>query len=303
MEQLLALCPETRIRACWNHTKPQLRNDRVELVQADLRLEQDCRRVVAGCTAAVMTAAVSVGSAGLRNRPWESVNANLAMNAAMLEAFHQASIGKIVFVGSATVYQPFDGFISEEDLDLNQDPHPAYMGVGWAMRYLEKLCLFWHKTTGMRFGVVRAANIYGPFSRFDPATANVIPALIRKAEARLDPFEVWGAPQVSRDVIFHTDFGLAIVELLRADLEFECFNIGSGRPATVADIVCLALASAGHTPGSVVYLGDQPTTIAFRGLDCTKAQRLLGWRSETPLAEGIARTATWWRDNQSRWTK
>ncbi|HWQ09818.1 MAG TPA: NAD(P)-dependent oxidoreductase, partial [Holophaga sp.] len=263
----------------------------------------DCRRAAAGCAAAVMTAAVSVGAAGLKDRPWASVTGNLTMNAAMLEAFSQAGVGRVVFVGSATVYQPFDGSIAEDQLDLNQDPHSAYLGVGWAMRYLEKLCLFWHKATGIRFGVVRAANIYGPWSRFDPATANVIPALIRKAVARQDPFEVWGSPGVGRDVIFYRDFGRAVVRLLQSDVEYDVFNIGSGLKATVADMVQAALAAAGHIPGKVVYLGDQPTTIASRSLDCSKAARLLGWQCETPLAEGVARTAAWWRDNQTRWSK
>ncbi len=66
----------------------------------------------------------------------------------------------------------------------------------------------------MEIVLVRAANVFGPYARFDPSTSNFLPALIRKAVERLDPFPVWGSPDVVRDVIYSADFASDCVGLL-----------------------------------------------------------------------------------------
>jgi nucleoside-diphosphate-sugar epimerase len=42
---------------------------------------------------------------------------------------------------------------------------------------------------------------------------------------------------------------------------------------------------------------SQPTIPTSLFLDCGKAMRELGWAPRVPLADGIARTVGWWRDN------
>ncbi len=295
--------PGVCIRAAYNKTPLNIIDSRLQPVQVNLASRDACIRAAEGCTHAVMAAAMTFGAALMRESPWLQVNNNLIMNAEMLEAFHVVGVRRVVFISSSTVYQEHEGLIREDQLDLNQEPHPAYIGVGWVMRSLEKLCLFWHRQTGMEVMIGRASNIYGPFARFDPTTSNVLPALIRKASDRMNPFEVWGSPETARDLVYADDVArAAALMLLDSDISFDLFNIASGVPVTVREMVEAVLETAGYSP-SLRYLSGAPTTIPFRGLDCGKAARLLGWRPETGISEGVARTYAWWMENRGTWER
>jgi GDP-L-fucose synthase len=251
-----------------------------------------------------MAAAHTSGAGISSSQPWELVNANLIMNATLLQAAAEAGIRRLVLVGSATLYQLFDGYISEDQLDLNQDPPDAYMGVGWVTRYIEKLCAFWHKQSDMDIVMVRASNIFGSYAQFDPKTSNFIPALIRKAVDRMDPFEVWGNPQVTRDVIYSDDFARAVVLMLeREDIQFDVFNIATGIKTTVGEVVEWVLKSAGHVPSRISYNDQLPKTAPFRALDCSKAQTILGWKPEVSVEQGIKQTVQWWQQNRDCWNR
>jgi GDP-L-fucose synthase len=280
-----------------------IESGRVRYVSVDLTTRQGCAAAAAGCDMAVLAAAATGGAAQARREPWRQVTDNVVMDSLVLEAVHAAGTTRVAYIGSASVYQEFAGFIREDELDWGKDPAPAYIGVGWAKRYIEKQCEFWHRAAGMEFAVLRAANVYGPGAQFDPENSNFVAALIRKAVDRMDPFEVWGSLDVTRDVVYVDDFADAVVRTLVHERPFAVFNVGSGRRATVGDVMALALDRAGHRPRDVRRIGEAPATVPFRALDCTKARTELGWEATTSLADGIGRTTEWWKTNRTGWTR
>ena len=304
IQHLLNHCPDTKIRAVYNQTNPFIQNERITYIKTDLRDKQKCREAVMGCDCAIMAAANTGGSQQLVSEPWHQINDNLIMNAQLFEAFYFEKIMRVIYIGSATVYQEFDGPIKEEDLDLNQNPHPAYSGIAHVVRYLEKLSQFWHDFANMEIICVRAANIFGPYAKFNPKTSNFIPAIIRKAVNKMNPFEVWGSPDITRDVIYSEDFAKAIVMIMNhKQIGYDVFNIGSGTKTTVGDVVQWALKYSDHQTCTITYQNDKPTTIKFRSIDCSKAQTILGWQPDHSIEEGIQKTTQWWIKNQTRWTK
>ncbi len=281
-----------------------MEDNRVEYIMADLTRSEDCARVVAGCELAILAAAQTGGARQTRERPWVQVTDNLVMDAKLLEALHGAGTQRVVYVSTASVYQDFMGAIREDQLDWNIDPPPAFLGVGWAKRSAEKLCRFWHETVGMEILIARLSNVYGPCARFDPVASNFVAALVRKAVDGDDPFVIWGNPEVARDIIYSSDFGRAIIAMLVAtNVKFDVFNIGSGEVATVGEVAQLALRAAGHSPSKIVYNQTQPTTLAHRSLDCSKARMVLGWKPKVFPLEGINKTTEWWRINKSDWQR
>lgn len=303
IQRMLVHHPTTWIRAAWHKTEPFIHHERVEYVRGDLSSLESCRQLVKDCDGAVMAAAFTGGAALTRSAPWQHIRQNLEMNIQMLEAFHLEGVKRVIYVGSATLYQDFAGFIKEEELDMNAEPSRAYAGFGWTIRYLERMCRFWHEQAGMEMILFRCANIYGPYGRFDPQRSNFIPALIRKAVEGMDPFEVWGHPEVTRDVIYAEDFAQAVIMALDVGdkICYAVYNLGSGVKTTVGEVVTLALQQAGHIPSEVKYLADRPTTMVFRALDCGKIQRELGWTPEFSLEAGIGKTMAWWRQNRDQW--
>jgi nucleoside-diphosphate-sugar epimerase len=280
-----------------------IQDDRLRYVRADLTTSQGCTAAVAGCDLAILAAAATGGAAQARREPWRQVTDNVVMDSLLLDALHAAGIKRIAYIGSASAYQEFAGFIREDELDWAQDPAPAYLGIGWAKRYIEKQCEFWYRTTGMEFAIIRAANVYGPYAQFNPDNSNFIAALVRKAVDHMDPFEVWGSADVTRDVIYADDFAEAVLRTLVYERPFEIFNVGSERRTTVGNVMKLALQYANHQPREFRYLGEVGTTVPFRALDCSKARTALNWSAQTSLDEGIWQTMQWWQTHKDNWTR
>jgi nucleoside-diphosphate-sugar epimerase len=296
--------PDRRVVASYRGTPPATDDPRVEHVRLDLLDRQALTQAMAGCDAAILAASESGGIRMLAEQPWRQVGPNLALATTWLEALQGAGVGRAFFIGSATLYQPFAGRIREDQLDWNEDPSPEAFGVGWVMRTAEKLCELWQRSAGLDITRVRAANIYGPRARFDPARSNVIPALIRKAADGLRPFEVWGSPDVTRDVIYSGDFGEAIARLLDTPgTGGEVFNVGSGRPVTVDGIVKAVLRAADNGDVQVVYTASGLSSSPSRVLDCGRLTTRLNWSPATSLEEGIRETWRWWLANRTTWPR
>ena len=120
----------------------------------------------------------------------------------------------------------------------------------------------------------------------------------------MEPFEVWGSPDVTRDVIYAEDFANAIVTLLdSSEIRSGVFNIGTGVRTTVDDVVRWALRYSGHTPDSIQYTESGPSAINFRALNCDKIMRMTGWKPQIGVEAGIAATTQWWVKNKNWWTK
>jgi GDP-L-fucose synthase len=159
------------------------------------------------------------------------------MNAYILQACHDAGVRRIVCVGSATLYQPQEGPIREEDLKLDCDPYSSYFGIGWVTRFVEKLCRFWHEKAGLEVVLARCAKFTGLLPGLTRAR-QFYSGIVRKAVDKMDPFEVWGSADVGRDVIYADDFASAVVAHDdAAEIRFDCFNVGSGKTVTVGDAV------------------------------------------------------------------
>jgi len=304
VDALLRRRPHGRVRATYRTTAPAVLDERVEHVALDLSDMSALTAALVGCDAAVLAASEGGGIGMLSREPWRQVKPNLMLAATWLEALHDAGVSRAVFIGSATCYQPFDGAIREEQLDWNQDPSPEAFGVGWVMRASEKLCEFWGQATGLDVVRVRAANIYGPRARFESARSNFIPALIRKAADGLNPFEVWGAPDVTRDVIYSRDFGDTIARLVETpQIGGQVFNVGCGRGVCVGDVVKAVLRVADHEHARVVYTAAGPTSSRSRILNIDRLTQTLQWQPPTSLEDGLLQTLRWWRDNRTTWQR
>jgi nucleoside-diphosphate-sugar epimerase len=303
VRRVLTTHPHAQLRATYRSVQPTLADPRLQWVKADLQQRADCMTAAQGCTDIIFTAASTGGAAAAASAPNRQLTENIVLDTMLMEAAHDAGIRRWVYLSSATVYQEFDGLIREDQLDMNQNPHAAYLGVGWAKRAAERFCYFWHARYGHEVVVLRCANIYGPRAKFDPATSNFIPALIRKAVDRLDPFEVWGSPSVMRDVLYADDAANAVALALDYDTGFDVLNLGSGSPVSVEQVVQAALTAADHKPESIGYSQVSSPTIAVRALDCGRIRKRLGWRPRVHLASGLRQTTRWWMQNKATWTR
>lgn len=239
-------------------------------------------------------AAQTFGAKVMKENPAALVGPNLRINAGLLEACRVNRVEKIVFISSSTVYQEAFHPVREDELDLNKPVYDLYLGVGGMKRYCEQLALFYSKACGMKIGIVRPSNIYGPHDKFDEAKSHVLPALILRALKKEDPFVVWGDGHTVRDFLYVDDFTEDLVAILERHCVADPVNVASGKAITIREAVKIILSACGHK-ARPVYDETKPNAIPYRQLDTTKFEALFGKRERTPFEEGIRRSVAWYQ--------
>ncbi len=276
------------------HNRPMIINDeRIETVYADLNILDDCIKISEGMDF-VFHAAGTVGAAGETEiNTMASITKNLVLNAYMLQAAWATGVHRFLIFSSSTGYPAADYAVKEEEM-WSGPPHPAYFGYGWMRRYLERLAEFVVSNSRMKIAIVRPSAVYGRYDNFKPATSHVLPALIRRAVAKENPFVVWGTGDEVRDFLHIADFARGCLLMLEKYAEGDAVNIGSGQVVTIKDCVRIVLKAAGHDNAQVIFDSKKPTTIPFRMIDISKAERILNFKPIMNLEDGIRDTTKWY---------
>jgi GDP-L-fucose synthase len=296
VDRLLALGARVRIPL---HQRPlAIEHERIETLQADLMRQADCLRACEGVDC-VVHAAGAVSAAGVTGGPaaMGPITVNLNLSAQMLQAAWTAGVDRFLLFSSSTGYPAADHPVKEEEFWAGPT-YPGYFGYGWMRRYLERIGEFTHQRSGTKVAIVRPTAVYGERDDFDPVTSHVIPALIRRAVAGENPFEVWGSPTVVRDFLHVGDLVEGALLLLEKHAEADPVNIGCGEAVTVGEIVDMVLEAAEHD-AEVIYDESKPTTIPFRMADIGKARQLLGFEPRISMREGLRRTLDWYKTRQT----
>lgn len=255
---------------------------------------ESCVAATRGMEAVFICAAQTFGAKMMKEHPTALVLPNLRINSGLLEACRLNKVEKIVFISSSTVYQEAFYPIREEELDLNRPTYELYWGVGGMKRYIEQLALFYHKVYGMKIGIVRPTNIYGPHDKFDDDKSHVLPALIKRALKKEDPYVVWGDGHTVRDFIYVDDFVDDLLDILNRYCACDPLNVSSGTSITIREAVKVILEACGHriTPQ---YDETKPNAIPYRMLNTIKFEAIFGKKKKTPFEEGIQKTVAWYR--------
>jgi GDP-L-fucose synthase len=161
-------------------------------------------------------------------------------------------------------------------------------------RYLERLGEFVASKSNMKIALVRPTAVYGRWDNFDPATSHVIPALIRRAVEKEDPYEVWGSGAEIRDFLHITDLAHGCLLMLEKYATCDPVNIGYGKAVTIREIVRIILEAAGHETATVVFNTSKPTAIPLRMVDTSKAKDILGFEPKISLENGLKDTVEWY---------
>jgi GDP-L-fucose synthase len=151
---------------------------------------------------------------------------------------------------------------------------------------------------GCNFICAMPTNLYGPGDNFDLETSHVLPALIRKfheAKNSGDPsVVVWGTGSPRRELLYVDDLADALFFLMEYWNSGEIINVGTGEDLTIRELAALVREVVGFS-GEVVFDSSKPDGTPRKLLDVRRLTDL-GWRSSTPLQEGIKKTYRWFVD-------
>ncbi len=147
----------------------------------------------------------------------------------------------------------------------------------------------------MPVAVTRCGNLFGGG---DLNFNRLIPGTIRSALRDESPI-VRSDGKFVRDYFYVRDAVHAYLRLAERmpDAAFvgEAFNFGNETPLSVLEVVDKILELMGKTSLEPTVLNQASNEIREQYLDCSKAQRLLDWRPEYSLEEGLRETIAWYQ--------
>lgn len=265
-----------------------------ETLTADLSRLEECRRVAQGVQYVFHAAGRVLGAGASPADVMGGITLNLVLTAQMLQAAWLEGVERFLVFSSSTAYPPADHAVKENEL-WSAPPYPGYFGYGWMRRYLERLAEFVAAKSSMQIALVRPTAVYGRWDSFDPAAGHVIPALVRRAAAKEDPFVVWGTGDEVRDFLHVTDLARGCLLLLARHATCDPVNIGYGRGVTIRQVVETILRAAGHDRARLQFDASKPSAIPVRRVDTAKAKQLLAFEPAVTLENGLADTVQWYQ--------
>jgi nucleoside-diphosphate-sugar epimerase len=153
------------------------------------------------------------------------------------------------------------------------------------------------RTANLRSIVVRLTNPYGPHQSHESRSYGILNRFIRAA-ARGEEITIFGDGSQRRDYIFVDDVIRAFLLLpLSERCHNETFNLGGLESISLGAAAEHIAQLAGNKVKSAPWPDDFALieTGDFRS-DCSKIQRLIGFRPETPLGVGLRRTLEFYRN-------
>jgi GDP-L-fucose synthase len=282
------------VRSTYHSKDLQEKIEGVEYVKVDLLDSGDCAKVTKDVDFVFMCAANSSGAEVMDKTPLIHLTPNVVMNSQMLSAAYENQVNKFCFISSNTVY-PLTDFAVRED-DVTGEFFDKYFIVGWMKRFSEIMCEMYATKIKrpMDIVIVRPGNLYGPFDKFNKSESKVVAALIRRAVEKQNPFEVWGDGLDLKDFLYIEDFIEGMLKAFELNQKFAIFNVASGIPITIKEILQKILESAGHSQVKVIFDSTKPTMIPIRLIDISSIIEATGWAPKTEVGDGLRQTIDWY---------
>lgn len=270
----------------------------LEWIKADLNKAEDVDRVLDGVDIIIQAAATTSGSKDIISRPYIHVTDNAVMNSLIFRSAFKNKVKHVIFFSCTVMLQSNELPQSEDDYNANVELHPRYFGVGHTKLYLEKMCDFYSRISDTKYTVIRHTNIYGPYDKFDLEHSHVFGATITKVLSAIDGIvSVWGTGEEERDLLFIDDLTHFVeCAIHHQKLPYGLYNCGYGSSISIKQLVEKVISASGKKL-TIKHDLSQPTIKTSLTLNCTKAEKELGWRPKVSIEEGINKTIEWWRNN------
>ncbi len=222
-------------------------------------------------------------------RPYFSTNVDGTLN--LLELMRQQGVKKFILASSSSLYagqaMPFT-----EELAVNTPLSP----YAASKKAAEMLAYSYHHLHGIDCSILRYFTVYGPASRPDMGLLRFTSWIDRG-----QPIELYGDGSQTRDFTYVDDIARGTIAALKP-LGYEVINLGGGlHPVTIADIIG-RLEKLLSKKAVLNRKPFHPADLKETSADIAKATRLLGWKPQVSLDEGLKQSVVWYRANLA-WLK
>ncbi len=260
--------------------------EQVEVHPADLRDAEAVSMAVSGVDAVFHLGAI-ISIPYSYQHPEETVAVNITGTFNVLQAMRQHNTARGVIVSTSEVY----GSAQYVPID---EKHPLQPQSPYAATKIsaESLSISFHRSYNTPVVVVRPFNTYGPRQ----SARAVIPTIISQALTR-DVVSL-GAIHTVRDYTYAADTARGLMLAVRSDAALgQVINLGTGQSVMIGDVAQKIIALIGRPVTISANEGQRLRPEASEVLrlesDNRLAAKVIGWRPEVSLDDGLQRTIAW----------
>jgi len=216
---------------------------------------------------------------------YQDVNIRGTLN--LLDLAKDYKARSFVFASSSSVYgnQKKVPFSETDKVDNPISPYAA------TKRAAELLCYTYHHLYNMRITCLRFFTVYGPRGRPDMA-----PYKFTKLIIQGEPIPKYGDGTTKRDYTYIADIVKGVISAVDKELGFEIINLGNNKPVELNEFIRI-IERVTSKKAVIKQLPMQPGDVSITYADISKAQRLLGYKPDTSIEEGMKKFVEWYKKN------
>ncbi|MCP4584044.1 MAG: NAD-dependent epimerase/dehydratase family protein [candidate division Zixibacteria bacterium] len=218
--------------------------------------------------------------------PAFDAEANIIGGINLLQMCKKYKIKKVVFSSTCASYGEQISFPAPESHP--QNPASPY---GITKLAFEKYLYFYLKEFGLKFVILRYANIYGPRQRSD-GEGGVVAIFFERLLAGKKAF-IYGDGNQTRDLTYVGDVVNANLMAMDCD-RCEAFNVSTGQETTINSLFDIMKDLTGSNQEKIYQPPREGETMRSV-LDSSKIRSSMEWRPQHDLQSGLAKTAEFFR--------
>jgi dTDP-glucose 4,6-dehydratase len=213
------------------------------------------------------------------------VTTNIVGTQTLLDACRKANVPRYVQISTDEVYGSLgaDGAFTESTPLAPNSPYSASKAAA------DMLVRAYVHTFHFPAVVTRCSNNYGPYQ----FPEKIIPLFIANA-LQGQSLPVYGQGENVRDWIHVLDHCRGIEAALLKGKVGEVYNFGGRTELTNIALTRLLLQLLGKPETLIRYVADRPGHDLRYAIDCSKAERELGWRPQATFETGLKETIDWY---------
>jgi UDP-glucose 4-epimerase len=247
----------------------------VQRLEGDLRVPATLPRAVAEVDAVCHLAGLTKVRQS-QTSPVDYWRTNVGGTLAILDRLASVRAGRLVLASTCTVYgEQAEQPISETAAEAPSSPY------GTSKFAADQAAADLAATGAIGAISLRAFNVAGALPGHpDHDKTRLIPQLLAVQQGRVPELVINGDGTAVRDFVHVADMATAFVLALHACQPgiWRVYNVGSGRPSTVHDVIVTAETVTGRpVPRRHTAAADEPATLVA---DSTRIRSELGWRPE-----------------------
>jgi UDP-glucose 4-epimerase len=212
----------------------------------------------------------------------------------VVDEARRADVKKIVAASSASIYGLADEFPTRED----HHPYNDDTWYGASKTMLEGLLRSYKAMYDLPYVAMRYFNVYGPRMDIHGKYTEVLIRWMDRIVAGQPPI-IFGDGEQTMDFVYIDDIARANVHALASDVSGEVFNVARGEETSLRELAETLLKIMNSDLGIEFAEERSVNPVSRRLADVSKAERLLNFRADVSLEDGLDRLVKWWQQTRA----